>query len=41
MVDFLNTSNFIITTNYCVNKNAFKNEIWNTDKNFFSIFVFL
>lgn len=41
MVDFLNTSNFIISTNYCINKNAFKDEMWSTEKNFFSIFVFL
>lgn len=41
MVDFLHTSQFIISANNQINKDVFKNEIWPNEDEFFSIFVFL
>lgn len=41
MVDFTNVSEFIIIANKCVNKTPFLEEIWDNEKNFFSIFLFL
>jgi hypothetical protein len=41
LVDFTETSDFILIVNQSFNKNVFKNEIWENEKNFFSIFIFL
>lgn len=41
LVDFTQVSDFIIISNKMSNRDVFKKEIWNSDKNYFSIFIFL
>lgn len=41
MVNFLETSNFVLIANNEANKNIFKEEIWNQSKNYFSLFIFI